>query len=170
MCRQGSYKDDEMQVVEVSTEDAYSLAINSMLSWVKQNMDLTRTRVFFTSMSPTHGKSQDWGAEAGGNCYNETTMIKDPNYWGSDSRKSIMRVISDTLHEHQDEVPVTFLNITQLSAYRKDAHTSIYKKQWNPLTPEQLANPVSYADCVHWCLPGLPDTWNELLFAKLFYF
>ncbi|GFZ15065.1 similar to TRICHOME BIREFRINGENCE-LIKE 33 [Actinidia rufa] len=42
-------------------------------------------------------------------------------------------------------------------------------KQWGPLTPEQLANPVSYADCVHWCLPGLQDTWNELLFAKLFY-
>ncbi|KAJ3696351.1 hypothetical protein LUZ61_000056 [Rhynchospora tenuis] len=167
---QGSFKDDKMQVVEVSTEDAYSLAINSMLSWVKQNMDLTRTRVFFTSMSPTHGKSQDWGADPGGNCYNETTMIEDPNYWGSDSRKSIMRVITDILHDHQDEVPVTFLNITQLSAYRKDAHTSIYKKQWNLLTPEQLANPVSYADCVHWCLPGLQDTWNELLFAKLFYF
>ncbi|CAK9160625.1 unnamed protein product [Ilex paraguariensis] len=37
------------------------------------------------------------------------------------------------------------------------------------IDPEQIANPVSYADCVHWCLPGLQDTWNELLFAKLFY-
>jgi hypothetical protein len=23
-------------------------------------------------------------------------------------------------------------------------------------------------DCVHWCLPGVPDTWNELLYALLF--
>ncbi|CAI5972322.1 unnamed protein product [Closterium sp. NIES-65] len=22
-------------------------------------------------------------------------------------------------------------------------------------------------DCVHWCLPGVPDTWNELLYADL---
>ncbi|CAI5485332.1 unnamed protein product [Closterium sp. Naga37s-1] len=22
-------------------------------------------------------------------------------------------------------------------------------------------------DCVHWCLPGVPDTWNELLYAEL---
>ncbi|KAJ3696350.1 hypothetical protein LUZ61_000055 [Rhynchospora tenuis] len=166
---QGSFKDEKKQMVELSTEDAYSMALNSMLSWVKQNMDLTKTRVFFTSMSPTHAKGQDWGGEPGGNCYNETTMIDDPNYWGSDSSKSIMRLISDILHEHQDDIPVTFLNITQLSAYRKDAHTSIYKKQWSPITPEKLANPVSYADCTHWCLPGLPDTWNELLFAKLFY-
>lgn len=55
MCREGSFQ-DEKKVVELSTEDGYSLAINDMLEWVKQNMDLNRTRVFFTSMSPTHGK------------------------------------------------------------------------------------------------------------------
>ena len=29
--------------------------------------------------------------------------------------------------------------------------------------------PRTYADCVHRCLPGLQDTWNELLYSKLFY-
>lgn len=56
MCREGSFKDEEKQIVVVSTEDAYSMAINSMLGWVNRTMDLTKTRVFFTSMSPTHGK------------------------------------------------------------------------------------------------------------------
>lgn len=111
-------------------------------------------------------RSEVWGGKPGGNCYNETTIIEDPNYWGSD-RKSIMQVLGEVFGKAK--YPITFLNITQLSSYRKDAHTSIYKKQWRPLTPEQLANPVSYADCAHWCLPGLQDTWNELLFAKLFY-
>ncbi|KAE8679348.1 Protein trichome birefringence-like 32 [Hibiscus syriacus] len=163
----GSFEDEEKEIIKVSTEDAYRMAIKSMLRWLKINMDRKKTRVFFTSMSPTHAKGIDWGGEAGENCYNQTSMVEDPNYWGSDSRKSIMEVIGEVLEK--PKFPVTFLNITQLSSYRKDAHTSIYKKQWNPLTPEQLANPVSYADCVHWCLPGLPDTWNELLFAKLFY-
>lgn len=113
------------------------------------------------------GRGIDWGGEPGKNCYNETTLIEDPNYWGSDCRKGVMRVIGEVFS--RSKFPITFLNITQLSNYRKDAHTSIYKKQWNALTPEQLANPSSYADCVHWCLPGLQDTWNELLFAKLFY-
>lgn len=113
------------------------------------------------------GRGIDWGGEPGKNCYNETTLIEDPNYWGSDCRKGVMRVIGEVFS--RSKFPITFLNITQLSNYRKDAHTSIYKKQWNAPTPEQLANPSSYADCVHWCLPGLQDTWNELLFAKLFY-
>lgn len=113
-------------------------------------------------------RSIDWGGgDPGGNCYNETKMIEDPNFWGSDTRKSIMQVIGEEFRK--TKVPIILLNITQLSNYRKDAHTSIYKKQWSPLTPEQLANPVIYADCTHWCLPGLQDTWNELLFAKLFY-
>ncbi|KAK5795680.1 CAS1 domain-containing 1 [Gossypium arboreum] len=162
----GSFKDVEKEIMQISTEDAYRMAMKSLLRWVTRNLDREKTRVFFTSMSPTHSKG-DWGGEAGENCYNQTTPIADPNYWGSDSRKSIMKVIGEEFSK--SEFPITFLNITQLSSYRKDAHTSIYKKQWNPLTTEQLANPASYADCIHWCLPGLQDTWNELLFAKLFH-
>ena len=109
--------------------------------------------------------SKDWGGEPDGNCYNQTTPIEDPTYWGSAS-KSMMQVLKEVFSK--SKVPISLLNITQLSEYRKDAHTSIYKKQWSPLTPEQLANPKSYADCTHWCLPGLQDTWNELLYAKLF--
>ncbi|CAI0443839.1 unnamed protein product [Linum tenue] len=163
----GSFDGEEKEVVEVTTEDAYGMAMRSMMRWARKNMDPRTTRVFFTSMSPTHGKSGDWGGEPGRNCYNETAPINNATYWGSDSRRSIMRVIGEEFGK--SKYPVTFLNITQLSNYRKDAHTSIYKKQWNPLTAEQLADPASYADCVHWCLPGLQDTWNELLFAKLFY-
>ncbi|KAA8534023.1 hypothetical protein F0562_031540 [Nyssa sinensis] len=164
---QGSFEDGVKDIVEVPTEEAYRMAMKSMMRWIKKNMDRKKTRVFFTSMSPSHQKSIDWGDDSNGNCYNQTTMIEDPTYWGTDSRKSIMQVIGEVFDK--SKFPISFINITQLSNYRRDAHTSIYKKQWNPLTPEQLANPISYADCVHWCLPGLQDTWNELLFTKLFY-
>lgn len=163
----GSFEDDEKDIIQVSTEDAYRMAMKGLLRWLNKNVDDKKTRVFFTSMSPTHAKGIDWGGEPSENCYNQTSLIEDPNYWGSDCKKSIMKVIGEEFGKAK--FPITFINITQLSSYRKDAHTEIYKKQWNPLTPEQLANPVSYADCTHWCLPGLQDTWNELLFAKLFY-
>ncbi|KAE8694833.1 Protein trichome birefringence-like 33 [Hibiscus syriacus] len=76
------------------------LVFNTYLWWVSGqdmkilNMNRTSTRVFFTSMSPTHSKG-DWGGEPGGNCYNQTTLIQDPNYWGTDSRKSIMKVVEE---------------------------------------------------------------------------
>ena len=40
----------------VSTEETYGMAFRDMLQWVRDNMDLNTTRVFFTSMSPTHQK------------------------------------------------------------------------------------------------------------------
>jgi hypothetical protein len=112
-------------------------------------------------------RSKDWGEDTDGNCYNQTTPIEDLSYWGAGTSKGVMRVIGEVFST--SKIPVGVVNITQLSEYRKDAHTQIYKKQWNPLTPQQLANPKSYADCTHWCLPGLQDTWNELLYSKLFF-
>ncbi|KZV25987.1 protein trichome birefringence-like 33 [Dorcoceras hygrometricum] len=163
----GSFEDEVKDIVKVRTEEAYGLAMEGMLEWCERNMDPKKTRVFFTSMSPFHQKSSEWGGLPDGNCYNETGLIDDPTYWGYECSKPIMRVISQVFS--RSKFPIIFLNVTQLSGYRKDAHSSIYKKQWVPLTPQQIADPKSYADCVHWCLPGVPDTWNEFLFSKLFY-
>lgn len=38
----------------LNAEEAYRIAMQSTLDWVERNMDPKRTRVFFTSMSPTH--------------------------------------------------------------------------------------------------------------------
>lgn len=113
-------------------------------------------------------RSWEWGGVKDGNCYNETSLIKDPNYWGSYSKKNIMKVIREELSACK--VPISVLNITQLSEYRKDAHLSIYyQKLDHQLKPKELANPKSFADCYHWCVPGVPDVWNELLYTKLFF-
>lgn len=66
------------------------------------------------------------------------------------------------------KIDVKFLNITQLSEFRKDAHTSVFtERKGKLLTKEQRSDPKTYADCIHWCLPGVPDTWNEILYAYL---
>lgn len=77
-----------------------------------------------------------------------------------------MKILQDALQELK--IDVTLLNITQLSEYRKDAHASVYgERKGKLLTKEQRANPKSFADCIHWCLPGVPDAWNEILYAYL---
>ncbi|XP_019158178.1 PREDICTED: protein trichome birefringence-like 33 [Ipomoea nil] len=164
---EGSFEDKVKKIIDVRSDDAYRMALESMLKWVEENMDPAKTRTFFTSISPTHGRNVLWGGDKKGNCYNESTLVENLNYDVPRPLKKTMRVIDEALSN--SNVQITFLNITRLSNYRKDGHLSIYKKQWTPLTAEQLANPVSYSDCIHWCLPGVQDTWNELLFTKLFY-
>lgn len=60
--------------------------------------------------------------------------------------------------------PVTLLDITLLSQLRKDGHPSIYgsTNNNNKVTMIKKGN-----DCSHWCLAGVPDTWNQLFYALL---
>lgn len=46
------------------------------------------------------------------------------------------------------------LDITRMSEFRADAHPS-------------TAGGKKHDDCMHWCLPGVTDTWNDLFVARL---
>ena len=46
------------------------------------------------------------------------------------------------------------LDITHMSEYRADAHPS-------------TAGGKKHDDCMHWCLPGITDTWNDLFVERL---
>lgn len=112
-------------------------------------------------------RSLDWNNPNGIKCAKETKPILNmsmPIEVGTDRR--LLRVAANVTKSMK--VPVHFLNITALSEYRKDAHTSVYTiRQGKMLTDEQKADPATYADCIHWCLPGLPDTWNEFLYTRI---
>uniref|UniRef100_A0A803P0T2 Trichome birefringence-like N-terminal domain-containing protein n=1 Tax=Cannabis sativa TaxID=3483 RepID=A0A803P0T2_CANSA len=112
-------------------------------------------------------KSLDWDNPDGIKCAKETMPIQNissPIQVGTDRR---LFVIANNITGSL-KIPVHFLNITTLSEYRKDAHTSVHTiRQGKMLTPEQQADPATYADCIHWCLPGLPDTWNEFLYTRI---
>ena len=45
---------------------------------------------------------------------------------------------------------ITLLDITRMSSCRQDAH------------PSSQTRIGGRTDCKHWCLPGVPDHWNEI--------
>lgn len=109
------------------------------------------------------GSAETW--DEGYNCYNETQPIWKEEYWGIYTDREMMKVAESILENMEKRgLNIQYLNITKLSDYRKDAHPSIYRKFPYPITEEKQANPTTYSDCVHWCLPGVPDIWNEILY------
>ncbi|XP_058091855.1 protein trichome birefringence-like 2 isoform X2 [Magnolia sinica] len=113
--------------------------------------------VFNTGHWWTHEKTSKGGGQwnSGGQCHNETEPIFNESYVGSYPSK--MRALEHVLQRMK--TPVVYLNISRLTDYRKDGHPSIYRKEYKTDRQSQ--------DCSHWCLPGVPDTWNELLYASL---
>ncbi|XP_026412636.1 protein trichome birefringence-like 31 [Papaver somniferum] len=152
-------------VKEYNVTTAYRLALKTWANWIESKIDPRSQKVFFMSSSPTHLWSWEWRAGSDENCFTEAYPIQG-SYWGTGSNLDIVRVLKDVINELKIEV--TLLNITQLSEYRKDGHTSVYTERGGKLlTSEQKSDPKTFADCIHWCLPGVPDTWNEILYAHI---
>ncbi|XP_076930637.1 protein trichome birefringence-like 31 [Bidens hawaiensis] len=152
-------------VQEYNVTKAYKIALETWANWIDTSINSKNQKVFFMTMSPTHLWNWEWKTGDGGNCFGETQPIQH-SYWGSGSNLDVMGIVKDVLGRLR--VNVRVLNITQMSEYRKDGHASIYgERKGKLLTKEQRSDPKNYADCIHWCLPGVPDTWNEILYGVL---
>ncbi|XP_050212164.1 protein trichome birefringence-like 30 [Mercurialis annua] len=162
----GSFDKGDTEYDEVEQHIAYQRALRTWAKYVEENVDPSRTTIFFSTMFPQHYRSTEWNNPAAINCWNETLPINMSTPLRIDTDSKFFTLAEEVTKSMK--VPVHFLNITTLSEYRKDGHMSIYTNQGSKLlTPEQKAHLADSADCVHWCLPGVPDTWNELLYAHL---
>ncbi|OWM87411.1 protein trichome birefringence-like 28 isoform X1 [Punica granatum] len=162
----GSFHEGSTTYDKIGRTTAYKRVLRTWAKWIEKNVDPSQTTVFFNSMSPVHGRSMDWNNPRGIKCFNETKPISNistPLNVGTDRR--LFAAARKTMQRMK--IPVDFMDITTLSEYRKDAHTSLYTARKGKFTQKQMANPALYADCTHWCLPGLPDTWNELIFTRI---
>ncbi|XP_020577280.1 protein trichome birefringence-like 37 [Phalaenopsis equestris] len=131
--------------------DAFYKGMTTWGGWVDSNVNPEKTKVFFLGISPTHYQAGEWGGSNAKSCYRETEPIEGSRYpGGSLPALSIVKKVLNAM-----SVPVYLLDITLLSQLRKDAHPSTYSGEH------------SGVDCSHWCLPGLPDTWNQILYAVL---
>ncbi|XP_072959314.1 protein trichome birefringence-like 2 [Typha angustifolia] len=152
--QEGNYVYPVLKVME-----AYKKALTTWATWVDKNINSKRTQVVFRGYSLTHFRGGQWNS--GGQCHKEMDPIFNQSYLHHYPSK--MRALEQILR--QMKTPVLYLNISRLTDYRKDGHPSIYRKKYNSVE-EQIAAERSQ-DCSHWCLPGIPDSWNELLYASL---
>ncbi|KAH7685840.1 PC-Esterase protein [Dioscorea alata] len=153
------YFEQDGKEAEMDLDAAYAAALKTWARWIDRNVDPVKTMVFFRSINPLHQPvSKQW-------CFNQTSPMTNEHYiqWFP---RSMISTVERTIKEMR--TPVKYLNITRLTEYRRDAHTSVYtSRQGKLLTDKQRSQPRNFADCSHWCIPGVPDTWNLLLYASI---
>eukprot|EP00475_Leptophrys_vorax_P046080 TRINITY_DN9767_c0_g1_i1.p1 TRINITY_DN9767_c0_g1~~TRINITY_DN9767_c0_g1_i1.p1 ORF type:complete len:396 (+),score=-5.08 TRINITY_DN9767_c0_g1_i1:198-1385(+) len=57
------------------------------------------------------------------------------------------------------------IRVTRMSETRPDAHLGMWS-QIQP-NPEAAFKTPEKGDCTHWCLPGLPDSWMDMLYTHM---
>ncbi|XP_010558437.1 PREDICTED: protein trichome birefringence-like 4 [Tarenaya hassleriana] len=150
--QEGSHIYDRLEV-----RKAYTKALHTWADWVDANINISRTRVFFVGYSSSHFRKGAWNS--GGQCDGELEPIKNETYAGE--YPWMMRVLESVISEMK--TPVYYMNITKMTWYRTDGHPSVYGQ------PPEIRgrSSVMFQDCSHWCLPGIPDSWNQLLYVTL---
>ncbi|EEF27846.1 protein trichome birefringence [Ricinus communis] len=152
--QEGTHVYDELNVLE-----AFRKALTTWARWVDSHVNPAKSLVFFRGYSASHFSGGQWNS--GGACDNEVEPIQNSTYLQEyPSKMVVLEKVLRGMKTH-----VTYLNVTQMTDYRKDGHPSIYRKQNVPA--EERKSPLRYQDCSHWCLPGVPDAWNEILYAEL---
>lgn len=125
--------------------DALKKALQTWASWVESSINPNRTKVFFRTFESSH-----WSGRNRNTCkVSQRPMLTTQGREKSPISDIIIKVVKSM------SVPVTTLHVTPMGAYRSDGHVGTWGD--NP----------SIQDCSHWCLPGLPDMWNEIVFSYL---
>jgi hypothetical protein len=149
-CRWDYIRDGANLYKDMDRLTAFNKGLNTWASWVDLNVVPTKTKVFFQGISPSHDQGKEWN-QPKRTCSGQIEPLSGSSYpAGAPPATAVVNNVLSKIKK-----PVYLLDITLLSQLRKDAHPSAYSGN----------HPSN--DCNHWCLPGLPDTWNQLLYAAL---
>ena len=116
---------------------------------------------FLRTVSPSHFENGEWNT--GGNCVRTKPVsskeMKLEGLYREMYSTQVEELKAAARLGRKRGLKFRLLDTTEAMVVRPDGHPSYYAKR--------VDENVTRADCVHWCLPGPIDTWNELLLQML---
>ncbi|XP_042756927.1 protein trichome birefringence-like 26 [Lactuca sativa] len=150
-------------ISEIEFEYAYRKSLRTVFDFfTKSNR---KVNVLFRSTTPDHFENGEWNT--GGYC-NRTGPFKD----GEIDMRDIDTIMRDVeLEEFENAKHVIngsglrLFDTTRLSLLRPDGHPGPYRV-FHPFDGKETDLKVQN-DCLHWCLPGPIDWWNDIMMNLL---
>ncbi|KAK9705604.1 hypothetical protein RND81_07G069800 [Saponaria officinalis] len=144
-------KDGDRLYEDMDRLVAYEKGLRTWARWMDKHLSSTKTKVYFQGVSPDHMNALNWRAPKARICVGAAqpeTNIVTHTHKGETILEKVLKGMKK---------PINLLRINKMSQFRRDGHPSIYGIGRHKLP-----------DCTHWCLPGVPDTWNHLFYTSLF--
>nr|GME02227.1 protein trichome birefringence-like 13 isoform X2 [Ipomoea batatas]GME15172.1 protein trichome birefringence-like 13 isoform X2 [Ipomoea batatas] len=147
------FKNGNPVIPPLPTDAGLDLVLKHMISYVEE-----RTRqnaiLLFRTQSPRHFEGGDW--DQGGSCKRSQPLspqeVEELFSIRNNGTNVETRLVNQHLHKALKGTKFRVMDITHMSEFRADAHPS-------------TAGGKKHDDCMHWCLPGITDTWNDLFIS-----
>ncbi|KAL6961053.1 hypothetical protein U1Q18_038816 [Sarracenia purpurea var. burkii] len=144
-------------ITEFSRYYGYRMALRTTFATILAHQNFKGVTILRT-ISPTHFGSKDW--VSGGNCSMTRPFSKQEAKMDAHNLEMYLTEVDEFRAAEREGrrrgLEFRLLDVTEAMAMRADGHPYRYGKKKNEL-----------ADCLHWCLPGPIDSWNEFLIHLL---
>ncbi|KAG6491693.1 protein trichome birefringence-like 26 [Zingiber officinale] len=148
----------KLNLSELGVQYVYKKTLNSLFHFI--NTSEHKPTVIYRTWTPDHFEFGRWSS--GGVC-NRTTPYKVGEYTGTDLDRAMQNIELEEFTKaigRANGAKLKLLDTFKLSLLRPDAHPGPYRT-FHPFGDDK--NKKVQNDCLHWCLPGAIDTWNELI-------
>nr|XP_048336554.1 protein trichome birefringence-like 13 isoform X1 [Ziziphus jujuba var. spinosa] len=149
------FENGQPVIPPISPEVGIDIVLKHMLSFIEKRMRPGLIK-FFRTQSPRHFEGGDWNQ--GGSCQRleplSPEQVEELFSLKNNGTNIEARLVNQHLFKALKGSDFRILDITRMSEFRADAHPS-------------TAGGKKHDDCMHWCLPGITDTWNELFIEHL---
>ncbi|CAI5985689.1 unnamed protein product [Closterium sp. NIES-64] len=129
--------------VNLNGQDAYRAVINRVKKFLNVEAKFKGIPMWLT-YSPSHYRSSTY-----------PPSCPDSKPLSSVSLDQAATQFRSIELEMLQKTRFSVLDLTSMSGYRPDGHVQMY---YGP-----VKNSKTKWDCLHWCLPGVPDAWSDVL-------
>eukprot|EP00249_Psilotum_nudum_P014477 c24845_g1_i1 orf=89-1504(+) len=155
------YKEGEPLIPQMGLRDGLEVVLQNMIPYIERTIPSKALKIW-RMQSPRHFEGGEWNQN--GSCLSEKLLTDGQveEWFGlgkggvNKEAREMNLIIKQALQRRSFYV----LDITHMSEYRVDAHPALW-------LGKKDAHIIWGQDCMHWCLPGLPDIWVDILAAVI---
>lgn len=149
---------------KIDNTEAFGISVETILTALVTHQNYSGLTIV-RSYSPDHYEGGAWNT--GGSCTGKEKPILDGEL--------VENGFTNIMHEKQvtgfnravkkavKKSKLGLMDITRAFEYRHDGHPGPYRSpDPNKITKRRADGRPPPQDCLHWCMPGPVDTWNEL--------
>ncbi|XP_059666998.1 protein YLS7-like [Cornus florida] len=156
---------DKSRPMKINNIEAFGISVETILTAIATHPNYTGLAIV-RSFSPDHYEGGAWNT--GGSCTGKVRPALDSelveNGFTNIMHEKQVTGFSHAIKKMTNKSKLRLMDITKAFGYRQDGHPGPYRNtDPNKITVRGPDGKPPPQDCLHWCMPGPADTWNELV-------